>query len=310
MDAVTPGPSGKGDLPQAEDLVIAGQHLGDGPSEAVAQMHGDGPSEAVAHGQYEGSSGMDSVAASRRGWDDMADEYQAEHGDFLGAADFVWCPEGWREADVRLLGAVAGRRILEVGGGAAQCGRWLVGQGADVVSLDLSGRMLEHAQALSAASGLGPGLVQAHAGALPFAADSFDVAFTAFGAIPFVADLARVHGEVARVVRPGGRWVFATTHPVRWAFPDDPGIAGLTAIRSYFDRTPYVEFDAAGKPNYVEHHYTIGDHVRNLVDAGFVIDSLIEPGWPEELTQEWGQWSPLRGAYLPGTLIVAAHLQG
>ena len=29
--------------------------------------------------------------------------------------------------------------------------------------------------------------------------------------------------EAARVLRPGGRWVFSVTHPIRWAFPDDPG---------------------------------------------------------------------------------------
>jgi SAM-dependent methyltransferase len=305
MDPATPGPSEKGDRTETEDLVAGGRHLGDGPVRAVAPGHGDAGSQGVAPGH---GTGLDSVAAARRGWDDIADEYQVEHGDFLGAADFVWSPEGWREEDVQLLGPVAGQRVLEVGGGAAQCGRWLVGQGADVVSLDLSGRMLAHAQSLTASTGVGPALVQAHAGALPLATDSFDLAFTAFGAIPFVADLAQVHREVARVVRPGGRWVFATSHPVRWAFPDDPGIAGLTAIRSYFDRTPYVEFDTAGSPNYVEHHYTIGDHVRSLVDAGFVIDALIEPGWPEDLTQEWGQWSPLRGEYLPGTLIVQSHL--
>ena len=38
-----------------------------------------------------------------------ADNYQAEHGAFLGDVDFVWCPEGLREADAGLLGAVAGR---------------------------------------------------------------------------------------------------------------------------------------------------------------------------------------------------------
>jgi SAM-dependent methyltransferase len=307
MDPATPGPSEKEGLPDTEDLVSGGRHLGDGPAGTVAQGQGDGPAPTVAQGQGDGR--LDSVAAARRGWDDMADDYQAEHGDFLGAADFVWCPEGWREADVQLLGTVGGKRVLEIGGGAAQCGRWLVRQGAAVVSLDLSGRMLDYARQLTASTGVGPILTQAHAGALPFETESFDLAFTAFGAIPFVADLPAVHREVARVLRPEGRWVFATSHPVRWAFPDDPGVAGLTAIRSYFDRAPYVEFDGGGAPNYVEHHYTIGDHVRNLVAAGFAIDAMIEPGWPEDLTQEWGQWSPLRGQYLPGTLIVSAHLR-
>ena len=71
-------------------------------------------------------------------------------------------------------------------------------------------------------------LVQADAQYLPFRDAPFDIAFTAFGAVPFVADSARVMREVARVLRPGGRWVFATTHPTRWAFPDDPGPDGLT----------------------------------------------------------------------------------
>ena len=71
--------------------------------------------------------------------------------------------------------------------------------------------------------------------------------------------------EARRVLRPGGRWVFAVTHPLRWAFPDDPGPGGLIVAQSYFDRAPYVEVDAAGAPTYVEHHRTLGDRVRELV---------------------------------------------
>src|SRR6478609_1339067 len=65
----------------------------------------------------------DAVRASRGWWDEEADGYQAEHGDFLGGAeagapDFVWCPEGLREGDAQLLGPtaeLAGRMILEIG---------------------------------------------------------------------------------------------------------------------------------------------------------------------------------------------------
>lgn len=251
-----------------------------------------------------------SARANRRWWDADADDYHALHGAFLGAADFVWCPERLREEDARLLGPVDGRRILEVGCGAAMCSRWLAVRGARPVAFDVSGGMLGHARRLAAATGVDVPLAQADAQFLPFASATFDLAFTAFGAVPFVADSARLMREVARVLRPGGRWVFAVTHPIRWIFPDDPGPGGLIADTSYFDRTPYVEFDEAGEPTYVEHHRTLGDRVRELVAAGFRLVDLIEPEWPAGLTDEWGQWSPLRGAILPGTAIYVCERSG
>jgi SAM-dependent methyltransferase len=245
----------------------------------------------------------ETVTANRRWWDADAEDYLAAHGDFLGLADFVWCPEGLRESDAGLLGELPGRRVLEVGCGSAPCARWLVAQGAQAVGLDLSAGMLRHAVRAARETGLAVPLVQADASRLPFADSSFDLACSAFGAVPFVANSAAVMHEVARVLRPGGRWVFAVTHPLRWIFPDNPGEAGLTVSQSYFDRTPYVETDKRGNATYVEHHRTVGDRVREIVAAGFVLEDLVEPEWPPGLDQEWGQWSPLRGALFPGTAI-------
>ena len=166
---------------------------------------------------------------------------------FLGDARFVWGPEGLSEADARLLGEVAGRRVLEIGAGAAQCSRWLLGAGRRPRALDLSRRCCATARRIGRGAGLDVPLVQADAARLPFADASFDLACSAYGGVPFVADSAAVMREVARVLRPGGRWVFSVTHPVRWAFPDDPGPGGLVARDSYFDRTPYVEQDDHGR---------------------------------------------------------------
>jgi ubiquinone/menaquinone biosynthesis C-methylase UbiE len=288
---------------------------------------------------------MESSRANRRWWDRNADDYQREHGDFLGDGRFVWGPEGLDEAEAALLGPAAGLKgldVLEVGAGAAQCSRWLAARGARPVALDLSHRQLQHArridlEAADAAAGTGaasgaqtgagsgagagasagavadgrsaaapaaaPALVQADAGALPFADASFDLVCSAYGALPFIADTARVHREVARVLRPGGRWVFSVTHPVRWAFPDEPGPEGLTAVASYFDRTPYVEQDDRGLAVYVEHHRTLGDRVREITAAGLRLVDLVEPEWPDWNGQEWGGWSPLRGRLLPGTAV-------
>lgn len=248
-----------------------------------------------------------SERASRAWWDADADDYHRTHGEFLGvdssAGEFVWCPEGLHEGDVQLLGDVAGKRILEVGCGSAPCARWLASQGADAVGLDLSMGMLARGIAAMDETGGRVPLVQAGAESLPFRDEAFDAACSAFGAVPFVADSARVMAEVARVLRPGGLWVFAVNHPIRWIFPDDPGPRGLTATLPYFDRTPYVEVDDDGVPTYVEHHRTIGDRVREAVAAGLEVRDIIEPEWPEWLDREWGQWSPLRGQLFPGTAI-------
>ena len=251
---------------------------------------------------------LESARANRRWWDASAVEYQDEHGAFLGDADLLWCPEGLREEQAHLLGDVRGRDVLEIGCGAAQGARWLVAAGARVTALDVSAGQLAQSRRLDARSGTAVArLVQADAQALPFRHAAFDVVASAFGGIPFVADSAGAMAEVARVLRPGGRFVFSVTHPTRWAFPDDPGPRGLTLVQSYFDRTPYVEVDERGEATYVEHHRTLGDRVRELVAAGLVLVDLVEPEWPEGHEREWGQWSPLRGRLMPGTAIFVAR---
>ena len=274
----------------------------------------------------------ESSRASRGWWDRNADEYQQEHGSFLGDDRFVWGPEGLDEAEAGLLGPVDGLKgltVLEVGAGAAQCARWLAAQGARPVALDLSFEQLRHARQVdakavaSAAAAGAPAaaaatsaaaeritLVQADATALPFRDGSFDLACSAYGAIPFVADPVRVMREVHRVLRPGARWVFSVTHPVRWAFPDEPGPEGLSVAASYFDRTPYVEQDESGRAVYVEHHRTLGDRVRDLVAGGFRLVDLVEPEWPAWNHQDWGGWSALRGSLIPGTAIFVCERDG
>ncbi|MFG3440630.1 class I SAM-dependent methyltransferase [Nonomuraea sp. NPDC047897] len=253
--------------------------------------HDDAPGSAV------------SSRASRGWWDGNADDYQVEHGEFLRDDGFVWCPEGVDEAEARLLGEVRGRRVLEIGCGAAQCGRWLVAQGAEVAAFDLSHRQLRHARRIDEATGLRVPVVQADAEALPFVSGGFDLACSAFGALPFVADPLAVFREVHRVLRPGGRFVFSVSHPIRWAFPDDPGPRGLTSDRSYFDRSAYVERGEDGTVTYVEHHRTMGDWVGLVAAAGLTLTGLLEPEWPPGHERVWGGWSALRGRHLPGTAI-------
>ena len=248
--------------------------------------------------------------ANRTWWDAEAPGYYAEHGGFLGDDRFVWCPERLDEEQARLLGEVRGRRVLEIGAGAAQCSRWLLAQGAQVVATDLSLGMLHQSATIDRGRAAAVPLAQCDALELPFADAAFDVACSAYGAVPFVADSAALMREVARVLRPGGRWVFSVSHPLRWALPDDPGPEGLVVRSSYFDRTPYVEQAEDGTAVYVEHHRTLGDRVREITAAGLVLADVVEPEWPADHRGVWGGWSPTRGRLVPGTAIFCCHRPG
>lgn len=248
----------------------------------------------------------EAVAGNRAYWSAGAREYLADYGDFLGEVQFRWCPEGLLEEDAQLLGSLEllrTQRILEIGAGAGQCSRWLASHGVDVRASDLAPGMVAAGLELNARTGVEVPLVAADARYQPFDDGEFDHVFTAFGAVPFIHDTRQVHREVHRLLKPGGQWTFATTHPIRWAFPDDP--TSLTANRSYFDRTPYAERSPGG--TYAEFHHTLGDHVASLVSAGFTITRMVEPQWSPGNTHVWGGWGPQRAEYLPGSLIIQAR---
>jgi SAM-dependent methyltransferase len=94
------------------------------------------------------------AAANRRHWDAQADTYQSLHGAQLAASGgSAWGSWQQPEAELDVLGEVAGRDVLELGCGAAQKSIALHGRGARVTALDLSERQLEHARELMQATG-------------------------------------------------------------------------------------------------------------------------------------------------------------
>jgi demethylmenaquinone methyltransferase/2-methoxy-6-polyprenyl-1,4-benzoquinol methylase len=108
----------------------------------------------------------------------------------------------WRERAADLARVGPGTRALDVATGTGDLAIALARRGAQVVGSDFSEGMLDRARAKSGAVRW----EQANALALPYADHEFDAATVGFGARNF-SDLPRGLGEMARVVRPGGRIV-------------------------------------------------------------------------------------------------------
>ena len=148
----------------------------------------------------------------------------ASTGGSSATARWLWGPEGWDEADLGLLGPVAGRRVLELGCGAASGARWLRRPGRRAVGLDLSGRMLQHSRRLDDAERLPvPCRRAGPRGRAPVPRGDFDVVGHRLRRAAVRRRRRPVLAEVARVLVPGGRVALSVTHPVRWAFPRRPG---------------------------------------------------------------------------------------
>jgi SAM-dependent methyltransferase len=112
------------------------------------------------------------------------------------------------------IGAVAGLRVLDVGCGDGALATRLAAAGAVVTGLDASAAMLGAARRRAKNAKVRLDLVRGDAAALPFADASFDRVLSV-ATLCFSADPARTIGEMARVLKPGGRLVLGEL--ARWS---------------------------------------------------------------------------------------------
>ena len=145
-------------------------------------------------------------ARNRASWDAYSDEYQANTAASwpTAAAGLGYLADP--ESELRILGDVAGKDILEFGCGAAQWSIALAQAGARPVGLDLSARQLEHARRLMAEAGVDFPLIHGSAEAVPLPDASFDIVFCDHGAMTFADPYRTV---------PGGRPAAASRRAVR-----------------------------------------------------------------------------------------------
>jgi len=215
------------------------------------------------------------AARNRRSWNRFGEDYQTRHGRTLEATAEAWgC---WRipERELGILGApdaLTGRRVLELGCGAAAWSLGLAARGADVVGIDLSEVQLAHACDARRRAGRALPLVQGDAERLPFADASFDVVFCDHGATSF-ARPERSVPEAARVLRAGGLLAFCTSTPLRDCCID-PASDSVTPVlhTSYFDLHE-LEDEADGTLSY---QLPYGAWIRLFRACGLTVEDLVE----------------------------------
>lgn len=183
-----------------------------------------------------------------------------------------------RPAVLELCRPWDGLRVLDLGCGEGYCARKLrQGAAAEVLGIDVSAGMIEAARREEARQPLGIRYEQGDATDLRALADaSFDrvLAMFLFNYLPTDATAACMR-EVARVLRPGGRFVFAVPHPtLPWMrerarpFYFDVGDAGYFEARDR--RCPGKIWKRDGSQLEVQLvHKTLEDYFDALRSAGW-----------------------------------------
>lgn len=222
---------------------------------------------------------------NREFWDADAADYQAAHADDLTARALAW--GAWRapEAELRVLGDVRGRSVLELGCGAAQWSVALAASGARVVGLDQSAAQLRHAP-----RGTVP-LVQASAEHLPFADSSFDVVFCDHGAMSF-CDPAITVPEVARLLRPRGLLAFCQAAPLLYLTWDERRQRQSRTLQQDYFGMRRFDF-GEGTVDFELGH---GEWIRLFRRHSFVVEDLVELRPPVGATTTYDDFVPYEWA--------------
>ena len=193
-------------------------------------------------------------------------------------------------AMVTLVGDVSGQRVCDLACGQGVLTRELARSGAAVVGIDLSPALLALARGYEAAAPLGIVYTLGDAQAL------FDIPDAAFDgvtcclALMDIPDLAACLHTAVRVLRPGGWFAFAITHPCfqvpegRWT--GQKGGTVRREVRGYFREIFWWSDNKNGVRGQVgAYHRTLATYLNTCVEAGLSLERFAEPQALDETAQ-------------------------
>ncbi|HEX7216192.1 MAG TPA: class I SAM-dependent methyltransferase [Methylomirabilota bacterium] len=221
---------------------------------------------------------------------------------FAGYSSLERFGPGWQQAMehhdlLALLPPIPGRRVLDLGSGAGQLAHHLATRdAAEVVAVDLSERMLERARAEWAH----PRVTYRRDAMerLAFEPARFDLVVSSL-ALHYVEDYAGLVARIAGWLAPGGVLVYSTEHPIYTArLPGEGWVVDQAGRRTGWSIDRYAEEGAREETWFVagvrKVHRTLATLINGLVDAGLVVERLIEPVPSEQWLREHPDWADER----------------
>jgi SAM-dependent methyltransferase len=220
------------------------------------------------------SSGSSDTDRNRDFWNANSAKYQESHRGHIDRGDTRWGVWQVPDSELGVLGEVAGLDVLELGCGAGQFGQTLADRGARVVGIDFSAEQLAQANVSFET-------IEASADDLPFEDERFDLVVCDWGATTF-ADPYAVVPEVARVLRPGGQFVFSGGTAIEWcAYSEAAQRPERELLQPYFGMHRHEDAEN------VTFMLGYGDWIRLFRANGFEILDLVEPRPPADATSTY-----------------------
>jgi SAM-dependent methyltransferase len=199
----------------------------------------------------------------------------------------------------------AARRVLDVGCGDGQVSRLAAASGAEVVGIDPTWNCVR----VAAQRAGGPGFAMAGAAALPLADASFDVVVACL-VFEHIREVDQAIGEVARVLRPGGRFCFFLNHPLLQT-PNSGWIDDhiLDPPEQYWRIGPYlVEHESdeeVEKDVFIPFiHRPLSRYVNAMAERGLLVERMVEPAPPAGFLERAAEYTD--AATIPRLLYMRA----
>ena len=172
------------------------------------------------------------------------------------------------------------RRVLDIGCGEGQLARRAAAVGATVVGLDPIASQVD----LATERGGGPVYVRGEAVDLPFGPAAFDAVIACL-VFEHLEEPDDAIAEVARVLAPGGRFLFMLNHPLLQA-PGSGWVDDHILEEQYWRVGAYLTesiVDEEMEPGVVLPfvHRPLSRYVNAMADHGMFVDRMLEPAPPE-----------------------------